>query len=78
MEQVEGPHRHVLDKERQIRRHRLRLTTELELITSWPAMKETDDMSLFVFLSCVLNLVNTVMLINLKNVVQRKKSKTKT
>lgn len=57
MKQVEGPHRHVLDKDRQIRRHCLRLTTELEQITSWPAMKKTDDLSLFVLLSCVLNLV---------------------
>lgn len=56
--QSKGPHRHVLDKDRQIRRQRLRLTTALALITGWPAMKETDDMCLFVFSSIALNQVN--------------------
>lgn len=56
-----GPHRHVLDKDRQIRRQGLRLTTALALITGWSAMKETDDMYLFVFSSSALNQVNTAM-----------------
>lgn len=57
--QSKGPHRHVLDKDRQIRRQSLRLTTALALITGWPVMKETDDMCLFVFSSIALNQVNT-------------------
>lgn len=54
-----GPHRHVLDKDRQIRQQHLRQTTALALITGWRTMKETDDMYLFVFSSSALNQVNT-------------------
>lgn len=64
--QSEGPHRHVLDKDRQIRRQLLRLTTAFALITGWPAMKETDDMSLFVFSSSALNRVNTAVPVMLR------------
>lgn len=71
-----GPHRHVLDKDRQIRLQRLRLTTALALITGWPVMKETDDMSLFVFSFNALNHVNTTIQMMAKVCGTKKKKHT--